>query len=468
MFLYFVKSIEIKISDNDGGIQLLSIPINSYTNDYKMKFNLVSDWVDIDILDTIGGEFKIFIKYIYRYSFPLYKMFNKILITEVLNISKDKQNILFLTIEALSDPKILRDKKWISDDTFSLYQNVFKDFYFSGDKSNSQADWTFPACMSYHTGLLPSQHKAFDSQSIKDNSYRLNNRISTLAQILKENKYVCFSGSLGKVDPNIFGNGFDYYYKTKHSLGFNEYSADPQWIIGILEKFKTGCYVHLHYDLLHAPYYCNSSPLPWARSSNHLSGSLTKEKEGRLFDDNFNKLLINLNNLFSYLRLKGEFDSTSIVVTSDHGSDVGDWGVIKQEEPLNCFRTRVPYLSNRKELIDMYKGSANISFFGDIMEYLNLDKAKVRYLDSLPQYHRYFSNVVISESILKTKNNMYVLKLSRRSSTYFMYAYIDWDLFDIIEIVKEEINTPEYLNEFINLRNIFIDLNKLFYSNLLN
>jgi hypothetical protein len=26
MFLYFVKSIEIKISDDDGGIQLLSIP----------------------------------------------------------------------------------------------------------------------------------------------------------------------------------------------------------------------------------------------------------------------------------------------------------------------------------------------------------------------------------------------------------------------------------------------------------
>ncbi len=179
---------------------------------------------------------------------------------------------------------------------------------------------TLPAHTSLMTGKIPINH------GIRNNStFRLNDEETTLAEIFSKNAYKCaaFIGAF-PLD-SIFGldQGFSLYsdnYPVRadsDSLFFPERRAAEvtaeayQWMVENSEN-KTFVFIHL-FDP-HMPY---SPPEPF-----------DEEYSARSYDGEIAYCDKAIGDLMGALEKKGILDNTLIVLTADHGEDLGDHGEI--------------------------------------------------------------------------------------------------------------------------------------------
>lgn len=470
-----IKYLNFKI-EVGGQENIQRIILSGHSKDWMLYSDLNNDWYDIfiPIEKNTTETFKIYIEALDHKgnSIKVLGLNNFVLFAKPVFLKrKHKKNIIYITLESLTDFNYLKEKGLISDRTYQLYEQVFADFN-KVKGSISQVDWTFPAAVSYHTGLLTSQHRMYNSEKIKRKEDCVDKRLITIAEMLKKEGYITFSANLGKLHAeNGFAKGIDCYYKPASSLGFIEYTGDDKWVIKKLELFRHSCFIHLHYDRLHHPLFSTTGPWSRIRSKENpqLSADCRLLNPETYYETNLVMLLLDLNNVINYLKINNRFDETIFIVTSDHGYDFGEWIDMKQETPLLESRLRVPYLINQKSLIS--SKNASIRPFIELCSMLNITLPE--YYSKLPQMDTELSKYTFSESVLKTKKHIYVLGIGDDQHRYYLYADIDWNNFKIRSIEREYVvncdseqvqNEQTVREKFIALRKKYFDLNSLFYK----
>jgi len=175
---------------------------------------------------------------------------------------------------------------------------------------------TLPAHSSMLTGTLPPYHGVHDNMD-----YQLGPPNQTLAEILKDNgfKTAAFVGAFVLHEQFGLAQGFDSYNdhfeETHNSIGINERKAgETSRLAGawIEEHREENFFLFLHYYDPHKSY---EPPDPFAArfSDNPYAGEIAYT------DDCIGQVLAKLKQLELY-------DSTLIIVTSDHGEMLGEHG----------------------------------------------------------------------------------------------------------------------------------------------
>lgn len=179
----------------------------------------------------------------------------------------------------------------------------------------SHVPLTLPSHCSLFTGMIPPVH------GVRDNGYRLPDKIKTLAEIFKDRGYAtaAFVGAFPLDSRFGLDRGFDVYddnYGSRHpqrDLTFIERKAEEvnAKALGWLEKNKeNNFFVWIHYFDPHAPY---EPPSPF------------KEKYARR---EYDGEIAYTDQMIGYLLTKIEewklIDKTVIILTSDHGESLGE------------------------------------------------------------------------------------------------------------------------------------------------
>jgi len=220
-------------------------------------------------------------------------------------------------------------------DEFAAANRVFKNAY-------SPAPWTLPAHGSVFTGLYPSFHDAYippDYTGIVD---ALNPSNYTLAEMLKDAGYdtAGFASCVFVGEEYGFGQGFDIYDESWKYSASEITQKGIDWLEGRGEK---PFFLFLHFMDIHN----YESPPPF----DHMY--VNSEYDGKLKDAHFSSLSRNeyyrlseedlsyarakydgairyvdakLAELFNALKKQEKFDSTFIIVFSDHGEEFWEHG----------------------------------------------------------------------------------------------------------------------------------------------
>lgn len=266
-----------------------------------------------------------------------------------------------------------------------LFQNAF-----------SPAPWTLPAHGSVFTGLYPSFHNAYippDYTGIIDALSPLN---YTLAEMLKDAGYdtAGFASCIFVGERYGFDQGYDIYDESW------KYSADKITKKGIDWLAKRGekpFFLFLHYMDIHN----YESPLPHnqmyedPRYDGKLKGShfasISRNEYYHLSEDDLSYALAKydgairyvdseLARLFTTLKKQGKFDSSFIVIFSDHGEEFWEHGGTGHSYTLYNEVLKVPLIiklpkkwqsSMKKNLISNNVGLIDI--VPTLLDYLNLE-----------------------------------------------------------------------------------------------
>lgn len=205
----------------------------------------------------------------------------------------------------------------------------------------SSSTWTLPAHVSLLTSLFNIEHQVYDTQD------RLDSSITTLAEILRQNHYLCRAFTGGAYVSYHFGlsQGFDSYEQTFYgwnpkTSAENTYAAVADWI-GKNKDKQFFFFVHTYQT--HTPYACPEpyatmfleKPLwPQVDIIGHIGGDMglfkkLPEQERLniigLYDGEIRytdeKLI---GPLIESLKQWNLYDRTMIIVLSDHGEEFYD------------------------------------------------------------------------------------------------------------------------------------------------
>jgi arylsulfatase A-like enzyme/Tfp pilus assembly protein PilF len=174
---------------------------------------------------------------------------------------------------------------------------------------------TLPAHSSLMTGMIPPAH------GVRDNgTYRLHDSAVTLAEILKDNGYKTAAAIGGFVlsSPFGLGQGFDVYeddFEDIEGEDFIERRGEEVSRLAVewLDQHREGRqFLFLHYFDPHADY---RPPEPFR----------TRFAEN-LYDGEIAYTDWCINKVIEKLKSLGVYDSSLIVITADHGEDLGDHG----------------------------------------------------------------------------------------------------------------------------------------------
>jgi arylsulfatase A-like enzyme len=239
------------------------------------------------------------------------------------------------------------------------------------------SSWTLPSHASIFTGMLPTHHRAHfsfdenvDPQSIEGPMfYSLHPELPTLAEELKKAGYK----TAGIIAAPLlaakfgFGRGFDYYNdRLPIGEGFERNADEVSTLaIGWLNEYRaeggeTPFFLFLNYFDPHSPY---QPPAPWGNPevaeeqydlySGKYSGVLSGARD--LTDSEHNLLLAQydreirfmdneIGRLFEEMKRQGLYDSTMIIVTSDHGETFGEHRLLEHGRALYEELVRVPLI----------------------------------------------------------------------------------------------------------------------------
>ena len=202
---------------------------------------------------------------------------------------------------------------------------------------------TLPAHSSMLCGTTPPYHGTHDN-----NDYRLDPSNVTLAEILQKNGFSTGAVISAFVLDSKFGlnQGFDYYndrFENKsHALSINERKAEEasrlavNWIVDHKnEKF----FLFLHFFDPHQVY---EPPEPFLSKfkDNPYAGEIA-------YTDNC------VGEIIQKLKALGLYDSSLIVITSDHGEMLGEHGEMTHSYFIYQSAVKVPLIFN---LPGLFKG----------------------------------------------------------------------------------------------------------------
>jgi len=267
-------------------------------------------------------------------------------------IPSTRPNILILVVDALRADHLGR-YGYTRDtspeiDQFSEDALVYESCY-------STSPWTKTSVGSLLTSLYPSQHGAFFFHN------RLPDSRLTLAEVFKNNRY---STLAVQTNPTISDDyNFDQGFASFQVLPFERAEHVKKKLFAWLGKKRTPFFAYLHFMETHLPYdpppeyyaLFETDEGPFGISGNQDAfktrllnelGLSPKDKryfinlydgEIRYFDDQFRDII-------TYLKEKDLYESTIIVLTSDHGEEFWDHGGLEHGHTLYNEMLHIPLM----------------------------------------------------------------------------------------------------------------------------
>jgi choline-sulfatase len=195
------------------------------------------------------------------------------------------------------------------------------------ERAYSHCPLTLPSHTSMLTGLLPGDH------GIRDNiGFRLDNKIPTLAEVLKQNGYAtggAVSAFVLRRESGI-SRGFDFYDDQVEPVGpsqvIGRVQRDGRETIHVAQNWidqhgEKPFFFFLHLYDPHTPY---TPPEPFfSRYSNHYDGEIAYVDSA-------------LGELIAYLKQKDLYDKALIIFLSDHGEGLSEHG--EEEHGIFLYR----------------------------------------------------------------------------------------------------------------------------------
>ena len=287
------------------------------------------------------------------------------------------------------------------------------------EKCISPAAWTLPSHASMFTGLYPSTHRADDGNYFLDNTHQ------TLAEALKNRGYLTLGYSRVPWVSSITGlsRGFqkfeEYFFKTSNKLkkaiflgkeflallsGYRDAGAKRvnNWAKSRLKEIgdSSPFFLFLHYWEPHTTYrlprpddsvfFENSVNRTQAKKVNqdydrYIAGEAQMSEEDfdilkRLYDSTLYYVDKKINDLVNYLKQLGLLEQTIIIITGDHGDNLGEHKLMGHKLCLYDTLLRVPMIVRYPSIFP--RGSVvsqlvqSVDIFPTIMEILNINEEK--------------------------------------------------------------------------------------------
>lgn len=227
--------------------------------------------------------------------------------------------------------------------------------------ATSQAPWTTPAHMSLFTSLLPSTHGllrdwdvALDFMLGRGSYPALPPSVPTLAELLHRAGYATLARvGGGTISADFgFGRGFDVYEEASEALSFEARDGTIGELRRLLEEHlerpgKAPFFLFFHTFEVHAPYrdlrFASEilephevralaehqereweKPIQAERDLLRQRGLFRPEVVAALYDGGIRSVDERLGRLFDALRQLGVWEETVVIVTSDHGEELGE------------------------------------------------------------------------------------------------------------------------------------------------
>lgn len=302
-----------------------------------------------------------------------------------------------------------------------LYQNCF-----------AAASSTAPSVTSILTSLYPSQHHVTEHFLTK-----LADSQKTIAEILKEESFLCaaFIGNPVITKERNIGQGFDLYDDELPQLELNrkvpERIADPLTNAAIhwLKSTSGNRFLWLHYQDPHGPYY---PPKAWQTSfhtevsdKKNVTLPLLKNHSGYkgipryqklfdrrdlsyytdMYDSEIRYLDHSIGRLLSFLKDKGIYHSSTIILTADHGEAFGENDYYFSHGHLSTpDQTKVPLII---KLPEMTKGTkeplpvSTLDIFPTILSQIQIqppENISGKCLPGLPDYRKAEKRLFFTET----------------------------------------------------------------------
>ncbi len=270
--------------------------------------------------------------------------------------------------------------------------------FFSNMRSVSS--WTLPSMISILTGLEPHQHQTI---SHIDPGLPVENRYF-LAEFFHNAGYrtAAFTDG-GYVSPVWgFSRGFDLYHADR--IGAKRiFESARDWIQE--KELLTPFFLFLHTYEIHDPYNTHTgqkifsrgrAKLPLARRQyNDVPYDLLIDH----YDDGIRYTDALVGDFFRFLISEGLYDSSGIIIHSDHGEQFGEHGgvfhgkTVFREAMEIPFMFKTPYDSFPPKIIDQPAASTSVMPF--LSEMYGLDKAKKAFDYDIKNIDHCFSDHVI-------------------------------------------------------------------------
>lgn len=243
----------------------------------------------------------------------------------------------------------------------------------------SPAGWTPPAHASLFTGLFPSQH------GLQHGSLHLNQRFPTLAEILRSSGYKTIGISNNPWVSHATGldRGFEIFHEVYYKRGslLETFRFAIQKLFAIIgnsdddgahrtnrlaltylsqqERKGQPFFIFINYLESHLPY---KVPRPYAtlfgkRAGSGINQDWRQYVSGRvamdeddfenlksLYDGAIAYLDARIEELLSCLRQREMLEETVVIITSDHGDNFGDHGLMGHELGLYDSLLRIPLI----------------------------------------------------------------------------------------------------------------------------
>lgn len=202
------------------------------------------------------------------------------------------------------------------------------------------ANWTRPSTASIMTGLLPSEHE------VETDGATLNGPYQTLAEVAKSKGYrtgaVVGNGNAGGAFG--FSRGFEWFQDTRNNWkglpnAEEVFTLGKEYLTSVQKETPTQPFflwlftVDPH-DPYHAPgdyetMFVRDPTVKLVRSPHWEKRKYTKAQINRMvdtYDGAIRYVDDQLAQLVKVLKQRGLYDSTTIVITSDHGEGFGEHG----------------------------------------------------------------------------------------------------------------------------------------------
>ncbi len=220
------------------------------------------------------------------------------------------------------------------------------------DCLRSSSSWTRSAVTTILTGLTAERHRVLDRSDV------LGSDVPLLPETLQEHGYVTKAWT---TNPNIlplwgFARGFDAFVDLGGLQWLND-KVDASVVVKALEEAveendDLPVFYYAHFMDAHAPYVAKSEYLQRALAAPALRASFPGEATGPLAakaTDDYPKYLAELMDLddrlgefFAFLKSKGWYDKSLILVVADHGEEFLDHGDQYHGKTLYEEMLRVP------------------------------------------------------------------------------------------------------------------------------
>ncbi len=224
------------------------------------------------------------------------------------------------------------------------------------DQARSTSSWTSPAHASMFTGLYPGAHGTTQA------SWTLPDSLTTLAEVLSARGYTTasVSGNPMLTEERGFAQGFAHYVQTWWGPTARTDLRSLAEIEALVATLPSPYFLFVNLIGPHSPYdscgpECErftSDPFKSPRANRwlehyrgtHVFSDEDLERLSDLYDAELRRADSIVGEIVGDVRARGRIDDTLLIVTSDHGENLGDHGHVDHLFSLYDSTVRIPLL----------------------------------------------------------------------------------------------------------------------------